>query len=1403
MKRHLFPLLFILCCTSFQEMRANPITRNEAVQRVRVFFGDIIGKEQLTIVQNQSRRASRRLNQQTEPYYVLSRGTNKGFIIASGDDKIVPVLGYTDIGDFDYEKLPLNLQEWLEDYEKQIEYIQQLPAKESMTITSSHPEVPILLTCNWDQGYPFNSECPFDHNRDQCVTGCIATAMAQILYYHRERSANAVTKAIPVYHTGEFYVDGIPQGAPIDWDNMIDNYPFAINYEFDENGYREETIDNFTEEQKKAVAQLMLYCGVSVKMKYSSRGSSAMHSDVANAFKQYFGYYETTQHVFRSNYLPAEWDAMIYNDISQGFPVYLSGSNVGGGHAFVCDGYDGKGYYHINWGWGGYCDGYFLLNNLAPKSQGIGGSDGGYNDNQEAVIGIVPASIMPISFNNSITEKKCVSNWDTDGDKKLSYDEAAAVTDLGTVFAGTRITSFDEIRFFSSITAISDDAFSKCSQLSSITIPDNVGRIGQNAFLDCKSLKSVSLPNSIISIGNNAFSGCKLIATLEMPESICEIGSGAFEGCTKLSSLTILKPDPSSITLGNDVFLGIDLNSATLYVLEGTKSFYESASQWNSFGVIKEIRTNSSENYDVAMELKKLLEIAQSKNINVEREQSVFDNLQSSEAEILQAQRTLRKKLGFISFADQKVKNIIQSLWDFNSDGELTKTELANINDYDIVGVFRDTDIISFEEFKYFTGLSCVPDSCFYNCNKLQVIKVPENVEWVGNDAFNGCSSLSCIELPSLTRLICNGCFKGCTSLVEFYSYSPTPPQAQFGLQPFRVENVFGIFDLSKTTLYVPRGTKELYGDEALWNKFGEINEMRTVSLPAPIPLSLDERVYIYNVGKHQFINKGEAWGTQAVISSEGLVYKVKRNSTMPKGLYYLEAENIGTTNKILYRTDQDSRVGIGNKACFVDGTLTKNAYWHIIQQDDGTYKIQVPQNSQDYVENEYLGFSNYNNSDYYFDSKGLYYNCDDDMEWDEKLSDWSFIRVEDYEKMKENETLAGVLGELICKAKEKNIDVTSEEMVYEKKESTIEEINNSLLSIRNKLQYINFLDVNTKKAFIDRWDLDEDEELSIEEAEAVVSIGQTFRSNKNLIELDELKYFTSIKEIEPNAFREMESLQSIYIPSNVTQIGESAFSQCNNLRYVAFLNDKIVTKSDMSAISGNVVLFVPANLKLNYQTNGYWKEKGNDITEYTGQPVVTAIGSREYGLSTKFFKMRVEGAPILGEAEMYLNEDIVNTTPIGDYPIVVKIGNIKNHNVILQDGTFKVTPAPLTITANSYTRKVGEPNPQFDVTYSRFRNRETEEVLTVKPILTCSATIDSPAGEYEIMVSDAEANNYIITYLPGILTIDDTDGIADVNGGHSNINDIPTYNLLGRRVLTKNKKPGLYIVKGKKYVQR
>ena len=393
-KRLLIVLALFVC--GIAGVWADEIDEKQALKEAKAFL-ESHRSTSISGGQKMSSNTSLKLQGKVSGLYVFNATDGSGFIIVSNDDQTTPILGFGENGNIDIEKMPDNMRAWLQGYADEIAWLQKNGGKTAKARANigatrnlgSHAttDIPPLVETTWNQGTPYNNLCPKYDGTNQAVTGCVATAMAQVMKYHewpKEDTANGkdgYTTAIPSYTTYSYKIELAELPAiRFDWANM-------------KNSYKK---DPYTDDEATAVATLMQYCGYSVEMDYGP--SSGSNTDlVAYALKAYFDYNETTQFVSRSMYTLANWTDLIYHELSQNRPVVYGGMSSGGGHEFVCDGYkyeSSTDFFHINWGWGGTSDNYFVLSALDPDQQGIGGSssDDGYHFGQDAVIGIQPST---------------------------------------------------------------------------------------------------------------------------------------------------------------------------------------------------------------------------------------------------------------------------------------------------------------------------------------------------------------------------------------------------------------------------------------------------------------------------------------------------------------------------------------------------------------------------------------------------------------------------------------------------------------------------------------------------------------------------------------------------------------------------------------------------------------------------------------------------------------------------------------------------------------------------------------------------------------------------------------------------------------------------------------------------
>lgn len=392
-------------------------------------------------------------------YYVFDVNGLNSFVMVSGEDLVTPILGYSTEGYFPVNNVNPEAQKWFENYKSQIIYVkeniksttEEITLKwrkyyENITVVQAAGRgaqaVNPLCQTKWNQAPNENGACPYSNQyNERCVTGCVATAMAQIMKFWNYPSQGVGSHS---YNDQNFGTQAANFGATTyNWAGM----------------------GNTLSSPNADVATLMYHCGVAVEMSYgvgATGGSSAFvvaslspgQACAEYAYKTYFGYDASSlQGVSRDNYIDANWISLLKGELDAGRPVQYAGFGQGGGHTWVCDGYDQNNFFHQNWGWGGNSDGFFSLNNLDPTSLGAGGGTGGFNSRQQAVIGIKPTnggggggtinqggialyaattvSANPVQSGSSFSVYSDISN---SGSTNFTGDFAAAIFDHNGVF---------------------------------------------------------------------------------------------------------------------------------------------------------------------------------------------------------------------------------------------------------------------------------------------------------------------------------------------------------------------------------------------------------------------------------------------------------------------------------------------------------------------------------------------------------------------------------------------------------------------------------------------------------------------------------------------------------------------------------------------------------------------------------------------------------------------------------------------------------------------------------------------------------------------------------------------------------------------------------------------------------
>ena len=364
-KRNLLTIAVVF--SLFQGLEANPVGQATASAVATKFMG----------TNDLHLSATYPTNNNIAAFYVFN--TADGFVIVSADDCETPIIGYSREGRFDPNNVPIQMEDYLQDFIARIQYgienhieADEATAKQwemvkttgKLNDSKSTKAVAPLLTDKWNQGCLYNSLCPtMSGPCGHAEVGCVAVAMTQIMRYWGYPTTGWGTHS---YTNAGLTLSADFGNTTYDWEHMPDSLT-----------------ENSSEAEIEAVATLLYHCGISVEMNYSLNGSNSNSSKIPDALIRYFYYSKHIHREKRSDFSNEEWLSLLKSSLDLQRPVQYSGFGVGIGHAFVCDGYDENDLLHFNWGWGGNANGYFALGNLYPNGNNL-------NNNNYAIFDIIP-----------------------------------------------------------------------------------------------------------------------------------------------------------------------------------------------------------------------------------------------------------------------------------------------------------------------------------------------------------------------------------------------------------------------------------------------------------------------------------------------------------------------------------------------------------------------------------------------------------------------------------------------------------------------------------------------------------------------------------------------------------------------------------------------------------------------------------------------------------------------------------------------------------------------------------------------------------------------------------------------------------------------------------------------------
>lgn len=790
-------------------MSAGEVTEQQALQKAQQFMQ---GKK---FQQTNLRRAASAAG---NAYYVFNAENNGGFVIVAGDDRVKDILGYSERGSFDLSKAPSNVRWWLGQYEKAISSLGKETHREiSHRAETVKDEIVPFITTTWGQNYPYNSQCP-EINGEYCATGCVATAMAQVINYTKWPESAIGEIAGYTTKTNQIAVPKL-EATTFDWNNMTDT----------------------------DIARLMRYCGQAVKMDYGLGESGSYDANIPGALIGKFGYDNNIRIVYRNGYNSETWENMMYNELKAGRPVIYGGQSGNNGHSFICHGYM-DGMYYINWGWDGMFDGYFALTALNPDGNGAYGKD------QTAIIGIQKSTggdivstpkvtVTKITLASAETITRSANSDNFTGIKvecalQNSFTEAKTVQSGFALYQGTELKSvlgYGNVEFSPGIVITPSSTFALGAGLTDGTyrivpvyreseslewiaaegsnyryveaviagntltlkvMPDvaHDERLKYTVISDSKvevSAANTEIEGNIVipkvvevdgilykvsGVAIMGFSGCRNIDSIDMPSSMEYWDYHAFYGCDKLKEITI----PKALEIIAPGAIGGCDALTTINIEEGNSCF-----------MVKD------------------------------------GAILSANGEFMYAYAGGLAPDNYI--IPESVKYLSNEVFQKNS----------------------HLKVVTFN-----SNISTIPQAAFYDASALKTVNLGQ-VEVISQEAFEN-SSIEKIEILSPVKSIGNRAFYSCNSLTSVVCKQSSPILINKDVFESQEDKIY-----STAVLYIPKGRMEFFEQAEGWRYFKHIVEidMQDVIISRNPFESIDEKQMILGYYRTDELEQGRSIG--------------------------------------------------------------------------------------------------------------------------------------------------------------------------------------------------------------------------------------------------------------------------------------------------------------------------------------------------------------------------------------------------------------------------------------------------------------------------------------------------------------------------------------------------------------